>query len=404
VFRYGVETLGLSEQKAADIAVNLTVNFSRRGTASGGINAAWMFFNASVQGSAAVFRHMSTMPRKRAAQITGGIVSLGMAQFILGVMMGGDDDDGQSYYEKLVESKPFLFERSMVFMIPGGKGRYISIPMPWGYNSLYNIGHEFSRASFGRGDYDALKGAARIVNSIATSFNPVQSATLLQAISPTILDPAVMIRENIAWHGGPIMPERNPYSKTPIPDNQRYFGTVTAPSRIIAKTMSDLTGGDSAVGGALDISPETIDLWTSTITGSAGRFIAQTYGLPIKATSEGLGAIQPREVPIARAFYGKLDEHANQSIYYQHMELIARYRARRDNAESPESRSQLRMQYPVEAALLRRADIADKRLRRLNKIKRTKRDAGASSLEMQEIQQRIDGVYKMVNAAWNEAV
>ncbi len=63
------------------------------------------------------------------------------------------------------------------------------------------------------------------------------------------------------------------------------------------------TGGDEVRPGWADISPEAIDLAIDTLTGGAGRLVADTLGARWKA---GKGEnVETYEVPLLRKVYGK---------------------------------------------------------------------------------------------------
>jgi hypothetical protein len=72
----------------------------------------------------------------------GGIVAAGFMAGLLNAALGGKDEDDEDYYNKIDD---FVRERNMVFMIPGTKGKYVKIPLPWGYNFLWNFGDELSK-------------------------------------------------------------------------------------------------------------------------------------------------------------------------------------------------------------------------------------------------------------------
>ena len=46
-----------------------------------------------------------------------------------------------------------------------------------------------------------------------------------------------------------------------------------------ASALNRATGGTRTQSGAIDVSPETLRSWTSTLTGGAGTFVADVAGL-----------------------------------------------------------------------------------------------------------------------------
>ncbi len=118
---------GVSRKKAASLAKNMTVNFNRRGEAGTALNAAYMFANASIQGTMNFARTMVTVKdtpkgkspmnvwsRMNLAQKLG----LGMAtgSFMLGMLnrwLSEEDEDGVLFYDKIPDYEK---ERRLVLM------------------------------------------------------------------------------------------------------------------------------------------------------------------------------------------------------------------------------------------------------------------------------------------------
>ncbi|TJT66553.1 LPD38 domain-containing protein, partial [Escherichia coli] len=145
---------GLSRQQAASLAKNMTVNFNRRGEQGALMNSLYMFANASIQGTANLVRtlgHLNgegpllerlrwknlNVPQKIALAAVGAGYLLGS----LNRSVAGEDDDGVNWYDKVPSH---VKERNLVIMksVFGGKaGEYWSIPLPYGYNVFFLLGH-----------------------------------------------------------------------------------------------------------------------------------------------------------------------------------------------------------------------------------------------------------------------
>ncbi|EFE8004033.1 hypothetical protein F2N04_24605, partial [Escherichia coli] len=145
---------GLSRQQAASLAKNMTVNFNRRGEQGALMNSLYMFANASIQGTANLVRtlgHLNgdgpllerlrwknlNVPQKIALAAVGAGYLLGS----LNRSVAGEDDDGVNWYDKV----PYhVKERNLVIMksmFGGRAGEYWSIPLPYGYNVFFLLGH-----------------------------------------------------------------------------------------------------------------------------------------------------------------------------------------------------------------------------------------------------------------------
>jgi hypothetical protein len=322
---------GIPKAKAAHVASNLTVDFTRHGTAGPALNSLYMFANAGIQGNIRIIKALAVSPTVR--KITGGIVVLGILSNILNSTIGGDDDDGESYYEKLKRKNPSLFERNMVFMIPGSGGKYFKVPMAYGYNAFFSLGNEIASASKG-GKGSAVESSMRFMSTLMNTLNPIAASTLLQTIMPTIGDPFAQVMENKAWHGGPLMPELNPYVNQP--DSARFFKNVNPVAKGVTGWLNDVTGGNAYKEGAISVSPETVDMIFETFTGGAGKLVKDLAGLPISVFSgEDVGA---NKVPIVRRFFGEMPKNIDSGVYSDNRKEMDVFMKELRNADRTERR------------------------------------------------------------------
>ncbi|MCK5219934.1 hypothetical protein KAR10_10430, partial [bacterium] len=306
-------TVGMSKRHAARAVANLTVDFTRHGVAGPVINSLWMFANAGIQGNVRMAKAIARSPKVQ--KIVGGIFSLGFMSSFLGALVGGDDEDGDSYYDKLKKSNPALFERNMVFMLPGTEGKHIRIPMPYGYNMFFVAGNEAANA-IRSDEYSAIDGMGRIMSTVLNTLNPIGGATMLQTLSPTFADPLVQAEANETWFGSDLMPGQPGFGQMPKPDSERYWDSVHPWTKWAAQEVNSLTGGDPLEPGVLDVSPETIENTLANFTGSLGKLLKDTVSLPFK---DDIGI---RDIPFARKILGAITEHADSSIYRKNRDKV----------------------------------------------------------------------------------
>jgi hypothetical protein len=285
------------QTKAASIVRNLTTNFNRRGEYGPAINALYIFFNASLQGTT---RMLHSIRRSRTTQaIVVSLVGAGFAMDAFNILVSelfGDDDEEKRAYDEIPD---YVKERNFVLMIPGTK-EYLKLPLAFGYSWFYNTGRLVSATM--RGAVEPGEAAKQTVLSALDAFNPMGTAPSIgQYITPTLADPAVQIGENLNFFGSPIRPENFDRS---VPASQTAYDSVGAPWRVIAEGLNSITGGTAGRPGAIDVSPEDIEHIVEFATGGAGRFIANT----IKAGGALLGATDtewlPEKTPILNSFYG----------------------------------------------------------------------------------------------------
>ncbi|QGT78410.1 hypothetical protein GM160_05585 [Guyparkeria halophila] len=184
---------GISEARAANLAKNLTVNFNRRGASGQTLNTFYLFFNASVQGTARMFSAIHKSRKVRA--MVGATVVAAAILDIVNRAISEEDEDGLTFYDKLPDH---VRDRNLVIFYGGGETDYVTIPLPWGYNVFHVVGQTMGRAiDHHAGDgiptYSIADEAARLAGSTMEAFNPVASSSPLLTLSPTVLDPAVTV-------------------------------------------------------------------------------------------------------------------------------------------------------------------------------------------------------------------
>ena len=385
---------GLSEAKAAKIAKEVTVNFNRRGEWALTANALYLFYNAAVQGSARLLRAVSNPKNHRLHKMVAATVATAALLDIVNRMVSGEDEDEKSKYDMVREKYGSRNLILMDFMDVTEDG-FLKIPLPWGYNVFHVMGQEVgSTISHAMGDYpewSAWKSVSRIGGSTLEAFNPVQDGSLLQTISPTILDPVVRVSENKDWHGGPLYPNYNQNA-----DNYtKFYGTARDASRSIAEWMAETTRLDDSTP-VVDVSPEWLDMTWDFYTGAVGRFAADTLGMTKKLVKGE--AWEYKEFPITRKVVGnvapsdvKMEFYEE---YYKILDLDSRVRKQvRDGF--PEKAKAMRDSAGDRMKLVPMAKLTKKKLRKLKKQLNLAKKAGKTEAvnKLEKTQLRIMNQY-----------
>jgi len=393
VFKLGVEQ-GLTDERAAQIASDITVDFTKKGAAGPIINSLYLFANAGIQGS---YRIMRAVKNPKVRKIMVGIIGFGFVAGLLNSAFSKAEDEGEDYYNKIDD---FVRERNAIFMIPNSKGRYIKIPLPWGYNFFYNLGEEASRA-FTKENYKPLNGAARLVSTFINAFNPVASGTLLQTIAPTVADPFAQVAENKNWFGGPLMPEKDKFSKVPTPDSQRYWKSARIGSKWVSHQLNNLTGGDKIKGGVIDVSPETLDLIIDISGGSMLRFFTDIGGIPINAITKEKR--QMNQYPFVRRVFGEQSEWADSKIYYSNIQDILTVKDQLDAYRGTEYYEYVYKNTKSQRSMIMTATAVENRLSKLRKFKRFAEAQGKKKAVV-KINREIKQLYIKFNQKYHKAI
>lgn len=397
---------GLDRDKAASLAKNLTVNFNRRGTAGPAMNAAYLFFNASVQGSTRLFQAMRS---RKVQKLMAGVVGFGMAVELLNAMVSDDDEDGESFYDKI---PAYEKSRNLIFMLPNGQ-EHIKIPLPYGYNAFFVAGQSAAEI-MRRGGERWTESAGNLLTTVVDSFNPVGgSESLLNFLAPTIADPVVDLVRNRDFADRPIMPENPPYG-TPEPASQRYWPSVGPHWRAVTDFLSDATGGDKIVGGAVEVSPEVLEHMAGVVIGAAGATVDRMAGLVGKAADPSQ-VVEVNDVIFARKLVGQKAGWYDKTVYYDRQATLALHLdntkdyLKAENVEGARAYAQqhaailglrsISKQASKEMTGLRRSKRAVEHAYELGKINDAQRRAALDEAKASE-----DNVIRAFNSAWNQAI
>jgi len=211
----------------------------------------------------------------------------------------------------------------------------------------------------------------------------------------------VMVAENKNWFGGPLMPEQNKFEKVPTPDSQRYWKSARMPSVWIASQLNSLTGGNKVRSGAIDISPETLDLIVDTVGGSMLKFWNNLFGIPISLLRKEES--QMYEIPFLRRIAGEQSEWADSQIYYDNIRKVLTAGEELKTYRRTDQYKVLREKLSPFIGLIQQAKVAEKKTSRLRKAKK-KYQAMGNKERVEKIDKRINQIYKRFNDSYNKAL
>jgi hypothetical protein len=371
---------GLSKQKAASLAKNLTVNFNRKGEMGRQIGALYAFFNASVQGTSRIAETLTGPAGKRI--VAGGLL-LGSMQAVAMALAGFDDDE------------PPEFVRDRNIIIPIGDGKYVTIAMPLGFNVLPGYGRVITEWAL-QGFTEPQKRIVHMIDMTLDMFNPIGNAGLsMQTLSPTAFDPLAALTENKDWTGRPIAKE-DFNSLDPTPGFTRAKDTASAMSKALAYGINAISGGTDYKPGALSPTPDQIDYLIGQLTGGVGREYLKTEQT---ATSIVTGESLPiHKVPLAGRFYGDTKGQSSQAAaFYNNLREINEHENEiKGRRKAGEDVAEYRKAHP-ESRLINHANLAERQVQNLRKRKRALVEKGAADDEVRKIEERITKIMTKLN-------
>jgi len=389
---------GMTRQKAASLAKNLTVNFNRKGISGAQAGAVYAFFNAAMQGTARLAETLMTMEpgQPKTLRLTpygkkvvyGGVL-LGSVQALALAAAGFDDD----------EPPEFVRERNLI--IPTGGKSYITIPMPLGLHVIPSVGRVATEFALG-GFKNPVQRAAELAGLFADAFNPIGNAGLsMQTIAPTVLDPLVALTENKDWTGRPIA---RVSSNKDLPGFTQHKDSASIVSKFLAEAINTLSGGNKYVAGVLSPTPDQIDYLAGQLGGGVWRELTKVeQTITNTITGEDLPL---HKVPLVGRFVGSADGQSGQgNAFYSNASKLNRLeteiRGLEKDGKFAEAR-ELRMENP-EARLIIGFNMAERRVQQLRREKSEMLKSDADAAQVNAVEQRITEIMSNMNTMFATA-
>lgn len=261
--------------RAANIALNLTVNFSRKGSWAPIFNSLYMFASASIGGNVRMLETIFRKDRKtgktdwnHVAKFAAYPLAAYTLQAIIARALMGDDDDGISFYDKIPE---YVKSGNIIIPNPTSPGDYITIPLPYGFDIFWNLAmniyEALHSAVYGNPGPSAIDAASSSIGKMFNNFATIGGTDEgWTSFIPSIVRPLWQLSQNKNFAGNPIMPTGNENLRGEIPDHEKYWSTANPSLVWMTKALSPI----------IDVSPESVEHLANAYLGGLGRI---TFGL-----------------------------------------------------------------------------------------------------------------------------
>ena len=398
----GARENGVSRGKAAQLAKNITVNFNKHGEYGQALNAVYLFFNASIQGTMRLGKSLLTMkpPIKPngvraewyqringAQKMAAGLTVFSAMLATIGRAMSDEDEDGTLFYDKIPD---YVKERNLIFMYDGKN--HIKVPMPYGFNIFANLGSAAVETAAGAKDPD--EAMMFLANSFMGAFSPVsfgQSKDLFtsagKSATPTVLKPLVEIMTNETYFGGPVYAAQSPYS-SPKPESSMSFRSPKAIQDFF-EWMNETTGGSKHVPGNVDMNPDKFWHIFDYFIGGAGQFVTRTgetaFKVGTKLIVDNDVKVEFNDIPLMRKMYGEPSKYYDFGKFKER-ETEIKQLLREYKKDRSEDMSRYRNLIPLDNTL----KSINKQLKVLRARKREARDIGNYAERSIRIQELMD--------------
>ena len=264
---------GIDPEKAIEITRDLTVDFSRVGTAGRGINAMYAFANASVQGSTKTLRLLKS---PSGAAVFGAYFSMG----VVSELWNDDDEDkdgnGVPDWEEIQDWEK---DGNAMFKVQDEEGNtvYAKVPIAYGLAIPYVAGRRLVR--WLKGKESMSEAAVATLTATYSNLNPFGGDVISpedprtlgsgigRTLAPDLIDPFISLSTNRDWLGNRIYNEPFPTDPSPVRSEMgrepKWVGDEWAADMV--QFANRMTGGDDIRAGLIDYQPE----WITYMLGDA---------------------------------------------------------------------------------------------------------------------------------------
>ncbi len=304
--------LGIQSTDAARLALDSSLNLTRRGEMARSLDLVLPFFGAGVEASRKTARIM-TNP-KALTKVFGSLIVLGVMESLWNAGQSGDnDDDGREDY--LDQDLGAGLRKSRLVIYHGsGPDDYIKIPIDPMLGYFKFVGNKIGDVMAGtavpsEATNGLLTGFVSMMSPLRVPGTDVQS--LATAVTPLIGKPFAENIFNENFFGSPIATEAYPGG---APRSELGRASTGDFWKGLAKVVNEVTGGSEAVSGGADFQPEMYRHIIESYFGGPYQLAKQMVGLK---EAEGMA-----DVPGIKSFVGTGSEYAPQSKYFENSATI----------------------------------------------------------------------------------
>ena len=297
---------------AARLALDSSLNLTRRGEMARGLDLIFPFFGAGVESTRKTLR-IASNPRAL-TKVFGGMIAVGVMESIWNAMQAGDaDDDGQ---EDHLDQDLGAGLRASRFIIYYGDGPddYTKIPIDPMLGYFKFVGNKIGDVMAGaiapsEATTGLVSGFTSLMLPTRIPGTDVQSVGI--AMTPLVGKPFMENIINRNFFGSPIYKERT-FDSAP----RSELGRETTGDfwKGLAKTLNSVTGGSAAVSGGMDFQPEVYRHFIESYFGGPYQLAKQMVGIK---EAEGMA-----DIPGIKSFVGTGSEYAPQTKYYENSSTV----------------------------------------------------------------------------------
>jgi hypothetical protein len=403
--------LNLSRDDAASLALNSSLNLTRRGEWARVLDNYAFFFSPTVEGARKLVK--MGLNRGNGLKIMGTFATIGAIAAINNSMMSGDDDeDGRKDYLDINDATSMT---RLVWYYGHGADDYVKIPIGFMLAYPKYVGEKIAQAGLGiASSEDAstaiMNATLEIAKGFAQATSPVRVSgenvpqNIASVVIPSILKPFSDVVINRNYFGSPIYNKQfdSSYSKASL--GREYTGDIW---KMLAMGLNEVTGGSGNISGTMDLQPEAYKYLVESFGGGAYKSVRDL--LNVKPSDEAKG-VQVKDVPFVRSFVGSGSEYAPTNKYYDNTAKMDGFiKAARYDSEAEWAAKQRKFPLETSPEVLAAYYEVDKYKDKINDARREALDALGKDSTPAQRKEIIEAardmqseVFKMYNEFYNE--
>ena len=377
-YRAAIEQ-GINREDAAALALDSSLNLTRRGELAPYLDTWSFFFSPTVEGARKLLSQgrYSTIARK----LFSKAVMVGALMYLFnrfGPGAGDDDEDGRP---NILEVNNVTAQSRMIVRYGPGVNEYVAVPVAFGMGFFNYAGGQIMAAVLD--DIPPEEAGFNIVGGFMNMASPIKTegteglTSIVNFIIPDPTQPLWDLVVNRSAFGSKIYSDKSQYGTLPKSElGREETGEVW---KFIARGMNSLAGGT-----------DTVEKWTS-MQPEQYRYIVQqylggAYGFGRDTVDLVAGEAKPDQmlvnrIPIIKSFFGKGGEFAPMNKFYDdYDELNALYAVYDDEEPDPEKQAENEAKFPMQT----NPEVMDAfgdALSELRKINKDNRDGDYASRE-----------------------
>lgn len=388
---------GLSREDAASLALDSSLNLTRRGEWAPFLDVWSFFFSPTAEGTRKLLSQgrYSTIARKLFAKT----VAMGAMLYLFNRFGPGAGDDDEDKRPNILEVNNATAQSRVILRYGPGVNDYVSVPVAFGMGFFNYAGGQFMAAILG--DISPEEAGVNIVSGFTNMASPIKTegteglTSIVNFAVPDPVQPLWDLVANRTAFGSKIYADKPQYGT--LPKSELGREETGEGWKFIARGINSLFGGTPTVESWASAQPEQYRYVVSQLLGGAYGVGRDTVALFTDEAKPDQTTVE--RIPILKSFFGKGGEYAPMNKFYEDYDRLAALYAVYNDEGRNEEKAENEAKFPVQTDS-RVMDAFGDAQSKLRSINEKNRNGEYGSRE--EMVEARNEVYKDFNRIYSE--